>query len=72
MATQPARQVVATASYEARAASVHSGMPLRTALRKCPDAVFLPLERPVETLEALRPAISETAAVSIEPELRPR
>jgi nucleotidyltransferase/DNA polymerase involved in DNA repair len=29
------RQVVATASYEARAAGVHSGMPLRTALRKC-------------------------------------
>jgi DNA polymerase IV len=44
--TRP-RQVVATASYEARASGVHSGMPLRTALRKCPDAVFLPLDRPV-------------------------
>lgn len=42
-----ARQVVATASYEARAAGVHSGMPLRTALRRCPDAVFLPSDRPV-------------------------
>ena len=41
------RQVVATASYEARAAGVHSGMPLRTAVRKCPDAVFLPHDRPV-------------------------
>jgi DNA polymerase-4 len=38
--------VVATASYEARAFGVHSGMPLRTALRKCPDAVFLPSDKP--------------------------
>ena len=37
-----ARQVVSTASYEARAFGVHSGMPLRVAARKCPDAVFLP------------------------------
>lgn len=40
-----ARQVVATASDEARAFGVHSGMPLRTALRRCPDAVFLPSDR---------------------------
>ena len=40
------RQVVATASYEARAYGVHSGMPLRTAARRCPDAVFLPSDRP--------------------------
>ena len=39
-----ARQVVATASYEARAFGVHSGMPLRAAARKCPDAVFLPTD----------------------------
>ena len=57
--TRP-RQVVATASYEARASGVHSGMPLRTALRKCPDAVFLPLDRPaydaasVDVMSALR------------------
>ena len=43
--TRP-RQVVATASYEARASGVRSGMPLRTAARKCPDAVFLPSDRP--------------------------
>ena len=55
-----ARQVVATASYEARAAGVHSGMPLRTAVRRCPDAVFLPLDRPAyeaasaEVMAALR------------------
>ena len=40
------RQVVATASYPARAFGVRSGMPLATALRKCPDAVFLPHDRP--------------------------
>ncbi|MFC4001895.1 DNA polymerase IV [Prauserella oleivorans] len=40
------RAVVATASYEARAFGVHSGMPLRTAARKCPDAVFLPSDPP--------------------------
>jgi DNA polymerase IV len=36
------RAVVATASYEAREFGVHSGMPLRTAAKRCPDAVFLP------------------------------
>jgi DNA polymerase-4 len=39
-----ARQVVATASYEARAFGVHSGMPLRAAAKRCPDAVFLPTD----------------------------
>jgi DNA polymerase-4 len=37
------RGVVSTASYEARAFGVGSGMPLRTALKRCPDAVFLPV-----------------------------
>lgn len=40
------RQVVATASYEARAFGVKSGMPLRAAARKCPEAVFLPSDHP--------------------------
>jgi DNA polymerase-4 len=38
------RAVVATASYEAREFGVHSGMPMRLALRKCPQAVFLPAD----------------------------
>ncbi|MEV0681769.1 DNA polymerase IV [Actinosynnema sp. NPDC050436] len=40
------RAVVATASYEARAFGVHSGMPLKVAVKKCPDAVFLPSDAP--------------------------
>ncbi|MER6949072.1 DNA polymerase IV [Nonomuraea sp. NPDC000554] len=43
--TRP-RTVAATATYEAREHGVHSGMPLRTALRHCPDAVFLPTDPP--------------------------
>ena len=41
-----ARTVVATASREARACGVRSGMPMRLAARKCPDAVFLPADMP--------------------------
>ncbi len=40
------RAVVATASYAAREFGVHSGMPLRLAARKCPQAVFLPADNP--------------------------
>ena len=39
------RGVVSTASYEARALGVHSGVPLRTAARRAPDAVFLPVDK---------------------------
>jgi DNA polymerase-4 len=40
------RGVVSTASYEARAFGVGSGMPLRTAAKKCPEAVFLAVDAP--------------------------
>jgi DNA polymerase IV len=38
------RGVVATASYEAREHGVHSGLPLRTAAKRLPSAVFLPVD----------------------------
>jgi DNA polymerase-4 len=40
------RAVVSTASYEAREFGVGSGMPLRLAARKAPDAVILPVDAP--------------------------
>jgi DNA polymerase-4 len=52
--------VVSTASYEARAHGVGSGMPLRLAARKCPEAVFLPVDKEAydaasaEVMEVLR------------------
>ena len=54
------RGVVATASYQARAFGVQSGLPLRTAARRCPDCVFLPVDKPAyeavseEVMAALR------------------
>lgn len=57
---QQPRTVVAGASYEAREFGVHSGMPLRTAARRCPDAVFLAKDDPAyeeasqEVIEVLR------------------
>src|ERR1700742_1940584 len=40
----PKRGVVSTASYEAREFGVRSGLPLRTAAKRCPDCVFLPVD----------------------------
>jgi nucleotidyltransferase/DNA polymerase involved in DNA repair len=54
------RGVVSTASYEARAFGVGSGTPLRTAVKRIPDAVFLPVDREhyeaisVQVMDALR------------------
>jgi DNA polymerase-4 len=39
--------VVSTASYEARAFGVRSGMALKVAVRKCPEAVLLPVDAPL-------------------------
>ena len=52
------RGVVSTASYEAREHGVHSGQPLRTAARLCPDAVFLPVDR--EAYEAASARVMAT------------
>ncbi len=62
------RGVVSTASYEAREFGVRSAMPLRTALKRCPDGVFLAVDaehyleasgRVMETLRSF-PAIVQT------------
>ncbi|WP_068426494.1 DNA polymerase IV [Janibacter terrae] len=62
------RAVVSTASYEAREHGVRSGMALKIAVRKCPDAVFLPVDFPVyeaasrrvmDTLRAVPGAVVE-------------
>jgi nucleotidyltransferase/DNA polymerase involved in DNA repair len=52
------RGVVSTASYEARVHGVGSGMPLRTAARRLPDAVFLPVDR--EAYEAASAQVMTT------------
>lgn len=43
------RGVVSTASYEARVFGIHSAMPSREAYRRCPHAVFTPVNGPLYT-----------------------
>jgi DNA polymerase IV len=52
------RGVVSTASYEAREYGVQSGVPLRTAARRCPEAVFLPVDR--EAYDAASAVVMDT------------
>jgi DNA polymerase-4 len=52
------RGVVSTANYEARRFGVHSAMPLRTAHRRCPEAVFLPVD--AEAYEAASRTVMAT------------
>lgn len=52
------RGVVAAASYEARRFGVRSAMPLRTAYRRCPGAIFLPVD--YETYSAVSGKIKRT------------
>ena len=63
------RGVVSTANYEARAYGIGSGMPLRTAYKRCPEAVFLGVDAEAylassrEVMATLRafPAVVEVA-----------
>ena len=66
------RGVVSTASYEARKFGIHSAMPLRTAGRLCPDAIFVPGDGAKyqrvsrEVLEILRRFTPQVEAISID------
>ena len=66
------RAVVSTASYEAREFGIRSGMPLRTAHKRCPEAVFLPVDFPAyeeasaQVMAALRSLSWDGAPVVLE------
>lgn len=66
------RGVVAAASYEARRYGVHSAMPMAQALRRCPQAIVLPLrhrlyrEHSHRVMDLLREATPLVQQVSID------
>ncbi len=59
------RGVVSTANYEARKYGIDSGMPLRTAYKKCPDCIFLPVdfEAYIKVSEQFHSIINEYSAL---------
>lgn len=61
------RAVVSTASYAAREFGVRSGMPLRIAARKAPEAVLLPVDGPAyeEASEQVMATLRELAVVEV-------
>jgi nucleotidyltransferase/DNA polymerase involved in DNA repair len=62
------RGVVSTCSYEARKYGIHSAMPISIAYRKCPEAVFLPVD--IEKYSAASRQIHEIL-YSFSPEIEP-
>lgn len=62
------RAVVSTASYEARAFGVGSGMPLRVAARKVPDAVILPVDKDayLATSEAVMAVLRDQPGATVQ------
>ena len=54
------RGVVSTSNYEARKFGIHSGMPLRTAARRCPEVEFVPFDR--EAYETASKGVMEVLA----------
>jgi DNA polymerase-4 len=71
-ATPQQRGVVATASYEARRYGIHSAMPSRTAVQRCPQAIFVAPRHDhyqavsAQVMEILRRATPEVEPVSID------
>ena len=66
--TPQGRGVVAAANYTARTFGVHSAMPARTAVKLCPNAVFLPtrIDYYAKVSEQIR-AIFEAFTPRVEP-----
>ncbi|MCM8760869.1 MAG: DNA polymerase IV [Candidatus Omnitrophica bacterium] len=62
------RGVVSACSYEARKFGIHSAMPISVAWRKCPDAVFLPVD--MEKYESVSNLIYEIL-YSFSPDIEP-
>jgi DNA polymerase IV len=62
------RGVVSTASYEARVFGIRSAMPLRTAYKRNPEAIFLPVD-PVAYLAASREVMDTLRTLETEVEV---